>query len=61
VLGDVPEQEWCTCGPRVKMAGREWPPAARFEIPGASWLGSLLGGGAKKEEVKKDEAKKQEL
>lgn len=24
--------------------GKAYPPAAKFEIPGLSWLGNLLGG-----------------
>ncbi|KAF7543397.1 hypothetical protein G7Z17_g10773 [Cylindrodendrum hubeiense] len=47
-LAGVPENQWCTCGPRTKVNGKEYPPAAKFEIPGASWIASMFGGGGSK-------------
>jgi len=47
----VPENERCSCEPRVRIGGKEYPPAAAAQIPGMAWLGSLLGGGGKKDEA----------
>ena len=44
-LSGVPEDRWCTCGPAVMVDGKAYPPAARLEIPGMSWIGRLLGLG----------------
>lgn len=55
-LSGVPEDEWCTCEPKVEVDGKPYPPAARVAIPGASWLGGLVGGGGgQKKEAGKDE------
>lgn len=48
VLGGVPEREWCTCEPRHRVNGVEYPPAAAFEIPGWSWISGMFGGGKSK-------------
>lgn len=53
-LDGVPESQWCTCGPRTKVGGKEYPPAAKFEMPGVSWLTSMFGGGAKGGKGKED-------
>ncbi|KAI5460004.1 cytochrome P450 [Mariannaea sp. PMI_226] len=45
-LAGIPENKWCTCNPRTKINGKEYPPAAKFEIPGVAWLTSMFGGGA---------------
>ncbi|KAL1839082.1 hypothetical protein VTJ49DRAFT_1883 [Mycothermus thermophilus] len=29
VLSDVPEDEWCTCEPKVEKDGKKYPPAAK--------------------------------
>ncbi|KAI6375754.1 hypothetical protein MCOR25_002914 [Pyricularia grisea] len=51
-MAGVPESEWCTCEPKVEFEGTMYPPAAKMSIPGASWIGNMLGsGGAKKEEL----------
>ncbi|KAL8420023.1 hypothetical protein RB594_002976 [Gaeumannomyces avenae] len=44
-MSGVKEEDWCTCEPKVTVDGKEFPPAAKVSIPGAAWLGSLLGGG----------------
>lgn len=44
-MSGVKEEDWCTCQPKVTVDGTEYPPAAKVSIPGAAWLGSLLGGG----------------
>jgi len=54
-MAGVPEGEWCTCGPRVTVNGKPYPPAAKFEVPGLSWISSFFGG-AEKEKTKKDGA-----
>ena len=43
-LAGVPEDDWCTCEPRVEADGKSYPHAARVAIPGASWLSGLVGG-----------------
>ena len=40
-----PEERWCTCAPPVVVDGKEYPPAAKLEVPGLSWLAGLLGLG----------------
>jgi hypothetical protein len=45
VLDSVPENERCTCEPRVKVGDKEYPPAAAMQVPGMAWLGGLFGGG----------------
>lgn len=47
-LAGVPEDQWCTCQPRTKIEGKEYPPAAKFEIPGVAWISSFFGGGSGK-------------
>lgn len=47
-MSGVPEEDWCTCEPKVEFDGKSYPRAARAGIPGASWLGGLLGGGGQK-------------
>ncbi|KAH7354112.1 hypothetical protein B0T11DRAFT_331984 [Plectosphaerella cucumerina] len=37
-LAGVPEEEWCTCTPKVEVGGKQYPPAAPFQVPGLSWL-----------------------
>jgi hypothetical protein len=27
-MSGVPEEEWCTCTPRVNVDGKDYPPAA---------------------------------
>jgi hypothetical protein len=44
-MSGIPEDQWCGCEPRVAVNGKSYPPAARFDIPGLSWLSSMLGGG----------------
>lgn len=44
-LAGVPEDQWCTCSPRVTVGGKAYPPAARFDFPGYNWLSSFFGGG----------------
>ncbi|KAI5868134.1 cytochrome P450 [Durotheca rogersii] len=44
-LAGVPEDKWCTCGPRVTIEGKQYPPAAKMSMPGLSWLTSMFGGG----------------
>ncbi|KAI1376788.1 hypothetical protein F4677DRAFT_73889 [Hypoxylon crocopeplum] len=44
-LAGVPEDQWCTCEPRVMVNGKAYPPAAKMAIPGLSWLSSMFGGG----------------
>ncbi|KAH6890357.1 hypothetical protein B0T10DRAFT_560872 [Thelonectria olida] len=53
-LAGVPENQWCTCGPRTKVDGKEYPPAAKFEIPGVAWLTSMFGGGGRGKDGKED-------
>ncbi|KAH7258133.1 cytochrome P450 [Fusarium solani] len=38
VLDGVPESQWCTCTPRTKIDGKQYPPAAAMQIPGLSWI-----------------------
>ncbi|KAH7041029.1 uncharacterized protein B0I36DRAFT_358240 [Microdochium trichocladiopsis] len=45
-LSGIPESKWCDCEPRVVVNGKAYPPAAKFEIPGASWISSWFGGGS---------------
>lgn len=45
VFAGVPEKQWCTCSPRTKINGKEYPPPAKFEIPGLRWLTNVFGGG----------------
>ncbi|KAI6092619.1 hypothetical protein F4821DRAFT_137958 [Hypoxylon rubiginosum] len=45
-LAGVPEDQWCTCEPRVAVDGKAYPPSAKMQIPGLSWLGSMFGGGS---------------
>ncbi|KAI1485281.1 hypothetical protein F5X96DRAFT_674787 [Biscogniauxia mediterranea] len=44
-LSGVPENQWCTCRPPIMIGGKAYPPAAKFDIPGLSWLTGLFGGG----------------
>lgn len=44
-LAGVPEDQWCSCEPRVMIDGKSYPSAAKFEIPGSAWLKNLVGGG----------------
>ncbi|ROV99055.1 hypothetical protein VMCG_06637 [Cytospora schulzeri] len=44
-MAGVPEDQWCSCEPRVEFDGKAYPPAARVAIPGASWFSGLMGGG----------------
>lgn len=53
-MAGVPEEDWCTCEPKVMVEGKEFPPAAKMSIPGASWFSSLIGGGQKKSDGKDD-------
>ncbi|EOO02759.1 hypothetical protein UCRPA7_1731 [Phaeoacremonium minimum UCRPA7] len=53
-MSGVPEEEWCTCEPKVTVDGKEFPPAAKMSIPGASWLSNLIGGGQKQNTGKGD-------
>ncbi|KAF3769678.1 hypothetical protein M406DRAFT_247507 [Cryphonectria parasitica EP155] len=55
-MSGVPEEEWCTCEPRVELEGKSYPKAARVAAPGfvSGLFGGLMGGGGK-EEKKKDE------
>ncbi|CEI68726.1 unnamed protein product [Fusarium venenatum] len=46
VFNQVPESQWCTCTPRTKIGGKEYPPAAAMQIPGLSWISGMLGGGS---------------
>ncbi|KAL2680784.1 hypothetical protein Neosp_008387 [[Neocosmospora] mangrovei] len=49
VLDGVPESQWCTCTPRTKIDGKEYPPAAAMQIPGLSWITGMFGGGGRKD------------
>lgn len=60
-MDHVPKDQWCTCEPRVKFRGTEYPPSPPLEIPGLSWLSGLFGGGGQKADAKKDGAGKEEL
>lgn len=51
-MAGVPEEDWCTCEPRVEVDGKSYPRAARAAIPGLSWL---TGGGGQKKDGGKDE------
>jgi hypothetical protein len=54
----VPQDQWCTCEARVTVDGKEYPAAAPLEIPGLSWIGSVLGGGKKDtKDATKDQSK----
>ncbi|KAI2612143.1 uncharacterized protein GGS25DRAFT_107565 [Hypoxylon fragiforme] len=44
-LSGVPEDQWCTCEPRVTVDGKAYPPAAKVAVPGLSWLSNAFGGG----------------
>ncbi|KAH9884578.1 hypothetical protein F4778DRAFT_762703 [Xylariomycetidae sp. FL2044] len=44
-LSGVPEDQWCACGPPIMLGGKAYPPAAKMEIPGLSWVTSWFGGG----------------
>ncbi|TDZ37140.1 hypothetical protein C8035_v008989 [Colletotrichum spinosum] len=33
-LNGVPEDQWCTCTPRVTVNGKEYPPQNAMSIPG---------------------------
>jgi hypothetical protein len=59
-LSGVPEEDWCTCEPKVTVDGKEYPPAAKFELPIPSWLKGIVGGGGGSAE-KKEDGDKQEL
>ncbi|KAJ1337704.1 hypothetical protein MN608_00558 [Microdochium nivale] len=54
-LSGVPESSWCECKPRVMVDGKAYPPAAKFEIPGASWISSWFGGGQDKSKSGRDD------
>ncbi|OTB03098.1 hypothetical protein M426DRAFT_12920 [Hypoxylon sp. CI-4A] len=30
VLDQIPQQEWCTCAPKVEVNGKEYPPKAQI-------------------------------
>ncbi|QPC78771.1 hypothetical protein NXS19_009076 [Fusarium pseudograminearum] len=47
VFDKVPESQWCTCTPRTKIGGKEYPPAAAMQIPGLSWISGMLGRGSR--------------
>ncbi|KAI0024973.1 hypothetical protein F4780DRAFT_487345 [Xylariomycetidae sp. FL0641] len=49
-LAGIPEEQWCTCTPRVTVDGKAYPPAAKVQIPGLSWLTGMFGGGSSKGE-----------
>lgn len=36
----------CSCGPRTKINGKDYPPAAKLEIPGMAWIAGMFGGGS---------------
>ncbi|KAH8673997.1 hypothetical protein BX600DRAFT_456766 [Xylariales sp. PMI_506] len=44
-LSSYPEDDWCICEPRVVVDGVPYPPAAKLEVPGISWLSNMLGFG----------------
>jgi len=49
-MAGVPQEQWCTCEPKVSVGGTDYPPAAKASMPGASWLGGMFGGGGQKKE-----------
>ena len=54
VFSNVPEDQWCTCEPKVEVNGKQYPPAAKVSMPSLgmpSFLKSWVGG-AKPEEKK---------
>lgn len=58
-MGNAPEDQWCTCEPKVTINGKAYPPAAAFQMPGMSWVSSMLKGGSDAKEDGKDENKEQ--
>lgn len=60
-MSGVAENDWCTCEPKVVINGKEYPPAAKFQMPGAALLGNIFGTGDKTPEVTKDGTSKNEL
>ncbi|CAI0644956.1 unnamed protein product [Colletotrichum noveboracense] len=60
-LSGVPEDQWCTCTPKVTVNGKEYPPAGSVSIPGMSWLSSLFGGGSSNDKAKQESKRRGEL
>lgn len=54
-MSGVPEDEWCSCDPKVEVDGKPYPHAARVAIPGASWLSGIVGGGGGQKKEGKEE------
>ncbi|KAL2256755.1 hypothetical protein VTK26DRAFT_1178 [Humicola hyalothermophila] len=45
VFANVPEDEWCTCEPKVEINGKSYPPQLKAQSGAAtSWLKNLAGG-----------------
>ncbi|KAK4115360.1 hypothetical protein N656DRAFT_704035 [Canariomyces notabilis] len=44
VFANVPEEEWCTCEPKVEVNGRSYPPQAKMQLGMPSWLKGWTGG-----------------
>ncbi|KAF6814359.1 hypothetical protein CSOJ01_04082 [Colletotrichum sojae] len=60
-LSGVPEDQWCTCTPRVTVNGKEYPPAGSVSIPGMSWLSSFFGGVGSNDKAAQDSKGRQEI
>ncbi|KAK4239789.1 hypothetical protein C8A03DRAFT_32153 [Achaetomium macrosporum] len=38
VFANIPEDEWCTCEPKVEKEGKQYPPQAPSGFGGMSWF-----------------------
>ena len=50
----MPEDQWCTCEPKVEVNGKQYPPAAKVSMPSLGMPAFLKSwvGGSKPEEKK---------
>jgi hypothetical protein len=38
VFANIPEDQWCTCEPKVEKEGKQYPPQAPSGFGGMSWF-----------------------
>ncbi|KAK7222897.1 hypothetical protein V2G26_010900 [Clonostachys chloroleuca] len=43
VLSGVPEEQWCSCQPKVNINGNKYPPSAAIEVLDPSWRAYFAG------------------
>ncbi|ORY69983.1 uncharacterized protein BCR38DRAFT_420623 [Pseudomassariella vexata] len=54
-LSDYTEDQWCICKPQTMVNGKAYPPAAKLQIWGMSWLSNYLSHGSRQQDGIKGE------